>query len=396
MAAGAAREEDDEGPPPKAAYVVGDREKGPVAESIPLKSLPRLLGLARLYGRETDRPARLEVLGVAAGNLPQLKSVLAAAAGPLLGSPCKEEPSGHDSVTRSLLNPNWLMPKGTSPKQYQELLWEDEQDALANRWPQLPLGVLGGKTPQEAAADPALRIRLLAAILLVEAWAGSAFSRFDFNPLRARLGLPTLEPIDPDGLKIDDVPATRLVRLVVEKLSDDALVSVYRRVVGTNAMAAITKFAGAIVARASFEKQPERLRAYASLVRAAEDPDQALAYVDQGRKAAEGAGESSARWDMMELSLRYRRGEGDTAIQLLRHIETQHGREPGVADALQQMLIEFGLLRPDGTPAYVAQRPAEGPAPAAPDEAAEPEKLWLPGSQRPAGEKPKIWTPGMD
>ena len=138
IAAGAAREETGEGPPPKAVYAVGDREKVPIAESIPVGSLPRALGLARLYGRETDRPARLEVYGVAAGDLPQMKSVLAAAAGPLLGAPSKEQSGDEDSVTRSLLTPNWLLPKGTSPKQYQQLLLEDEQDALSNRWPQIP------------------------------------------------------------------------------------------------------------------------------------------------------------------------------------------------------------------------------------------------------------------
>jgi hypothetical protein len=258
------------------------------------------------------------------------------------------------------------------------------------------LGVLGGKTPQEAAGDPALRTRLLAAILLVEAWADAAFCGFDFNQLRARLGLPTLEAIDPDGLKIEDVPATRLGRLVVEKLADADVVTCYQRIVGLGDMPAVTKFARAIAERPSFEKRPERLRAYASLVRAAEDSDQALTYIDQGRTAAEAAGESSARWDMMELSVRFRRGEGDVAMRLLRHIESQHGREPGVAEAIQQMLIEFGILRPDGTPAYAAQRPPHGPAPATAAAADEPDKLWLPDSQRPAGEKPQIWTPGMD
>ena len=155
-----------------------------------------------------------------------------------------------------------------------------------------PLGALGGKTPQEAAGDPALRTRLLAAILLVEAWADAGFSRFDFNQLRARLGLPTLDRVDPEGLKIEDVPTTRLIRLAVEKLSDDALLTGYRRIVGTDAMAAITKFAQAIVECASFEKRPERQRAYASLVRAAEDSDQALTYIGEGRKTAEAAGES--------------------------------------------------------------------------------------------------------
>ncbi len=71
----AAREENDEGPPPKAAFLVGDREKATSTDPISLDSLAKVLGLVRLYGRETDRPARLEVLDVAAGDLVQLKAV---------------------------------------------------------------------------------------------------------------------------------------------------------------------------------------------------------------------------------------------------------------------------------------------------------------------------------
>lgn len=392
-----AQEED--GPPARAAYLVGSREKVLSAESLSRESLPRVLGVARLYGRETDRPARLEVSGVSSGELAQLKTVLATAAGPLLGAPCKEEAMGRVSATRALLDSRWILPKDISEKQLRQLFAEDERDALTNRWPRLALGALGGKTPEEAAADPALRIRLLAAILLVESWTEPLGSRFDFNQLRSRFGLPTLDPIDPDGLKVEELPATRLVRLVAEKLSDEALATCFRRAAALNATAAVTKFAQALVDRPSFQQKPDRLRAYAALARVAESLDRALACVDEGRKAAEAMGQSSAGWDLRELSLRFQRGEAGEVNRLLRHIQAQHGREPGVASALRNMLVQFGLLRPDGTPAYAPRRPEPEVPPAAVPGAGQPDesgKLWLPDSQRPAGEKPRIWTPGME
>ena len=350
-----------------------------------------------MYGRETDRPARLEVIGVVAADVPALKSALADVAGPLLGTPCKEETMDRVSATRKMLDPTWLVPKDATVEQYRRLVSDDERDVLMNRWPKMPLGVLGGKTPQEAAGDPPLRARVLGAVLVLQAWSDPTGDGFDFNQLRAQLGLPTLEPIDPEVSKADEVPATRLIRLVVEKLSDEALATCYHRAVGLNAPAAIRKFAEAIVGRPGFEKRPERLRAFSALARLAQDSGLALEYVDRGRNAAEAEGQSSASFDLLELSIRFRRREGPEVGRLLRHIESQHLREPGVANALQQMLVQFGLLRPDGTPVEFPSREAPQEPVAEPTgQADEPGKLWLPDSQRPTGEKPRIWTPGMD
>jgi hypothetical protein len=91
----------------------------------------------------------------------------------------------------------------------------------------------------------------------------------------------------------------------------------------------------------------------------------------------------------MELSLRFGHGDEEQAMRLLQHIESQHIREPGVAQTLTQMLINIGVLNPDGTPAGVPGRPAAG-APPAP----EPSKLWTPDSESPGGGG-KLWTPGM-
>jgi len=150
-------------------------------------------------------------------------------------------------------------------------------------------------------------------------------------------------------------------------------------------------FAQAIVERPSLEGRPERQQAFSALAQTAEDFQQALGYVEQGRQAALAAKQSCASWDLLELSLCFGRGQGQEAMRLIEHIERQHIREPNVAETLTHMLIEVGALRPDGTPAPMPDGPEGDFAPAA-DTAAEAGKLWTPDSQQ-AGQGGKIWTP---
>ena len=122
----------------------------------------------------------------------------------------------------------------------------------------------------------------------------------------------------------------------------------------------------------------------------APDTDRALHCVDQARQAAESIKQSSAPWDLFELSIRFGRGEAAEAMRLVNHLQRQHIEEPGVAEGLTRLLVQVGLLRPDGTP-NVPRAPQESPlAEELPD--AEPGKLWTPESQQPAG-KGKLWVP---
>ena len=54
----------------------------------------------------------------------------------------------------------------------------------------------------------------------------------------------------------------------------------------------------------------------------------------------------------MELSLRFAARDGQQAMRLIEHLQKHHLEEPGVGEALTQMLMDVGLLRPDGTPAF--------------------------------------------
>jgi len=393
----AAMAEEDE-PPPKAVYTLEDRPVPQSAEGLTLESIPRTLCQAALYGRQTDREARLEIIGAGAADLPQVKQLLAEAAGRELGALTREEVAERVSATRAMLDYRWRLPPGMTPEQYRGLAQEHERRILLDQWPRLPLGLFDGKSAEEAAGQEGFRLRLRGVVMLLEFWAGARGVGFDFNRLRERLGFPLPDSIDPEHFGTDPLPVSRLARVMVEKLSDDALVRSYYRALGAGATAAVRKLARAVIDRPSLAGREDASRAFRDLAQLAPDTGEALDYVDRGRTADEAAGRSSAPWDVMELHYRFQRLEGEHVGRLLNHLHSAHGREPGVAQAVNQLLMQYGLIGPDGRPA--------APAPATPPE---PEivvpgsasttggALWTPGGgTAPAGEKPKLWVPGMD
>src|SRR5437016_1230744 len=110
-------------------------------------------------------------------------------------------------------------------------------------WPDRPWGYLGGRTPRQAAHDPASRVKLLGFLLYAELMSQrNAAAEFDFNVVRRHLGLPEagLLPADTDPA---EVPLTRLARLPMEKLSDDDLQTTLSRAVHYRASAAAQRAA---------------------------------------------------------------------------------------------------------------------------------------------------------
>ena len=401
---------DDDTPPPKGVFLLFDRESprpfggafscptdGKATEST-AETTPRMLCQALLYGKQTDRQAELEVIDVVAYQLDHVKALLAEVAGDPLGGEPEQEATGRVSATQERFTCNWRLPAGVSREDFQRLSDQYIDNTVLETWPQSPLGLLDGKCPQEAADQQAYRVRLLAAIMVLESWLGQNGSGFDFNRLRSRLGLPVLEPIDPQQTPLYDLPMVRWSRVEVDKLPDESLLDGYRLAMAYGARAAMPSFARALVERSSLAGREERLMAFEMMARTADDSDQALKYLEDGRKEAGQAGGSCAHWDLLELPFRLERGEGPEASRLLEHIQSRHINEPGVARALTDLLVQCGVLRPDGTPAVPPGAPtADDPSLVIPGQStAEPGKLWTPESQKPTGDKPKIWTPGMD
>ncbi|MBI2824102.1 MAG: hypothetical protein HYX69_05335 [Planctomycetia bacterium] len=376
--------------PPRHVFMLLDRPAPRTGVGLAREAVPNVLGQLFVFGRQTDREARLEV-ELDRPNLPAVQAALSELCGPLLGSPEPEVIRGAIPVSQRALSWAWRLPEDTPVDEVHRLLVEQRRYAVLKEWTNTPLAVLEGQTPRAAAAGERLRIRLLAAILALELAFQEPSASGVFHELRGELGLPQPPEIDPTGLDVNLVPLARLHRLDLGKLDDSSLVLVYRRAVLTRARAAARKCALAMVSRESLKPKLSVAQLYGMLADMEDDTSQAIKYVNLARQAAEAAGESTANWDLQELALRLDRGEPSEFGQLLAHIQMEHIREPGVARALTQLLVEAGLITPDGRPAV----PLESAAAAAQGAAPEPGKIWTPESETP-GKKSALWIPGTD
>jgi hypothetical protein len=381
-------------PSPKAVYLLLDRPVPSSDQDLIGETVPDVLGTAVLYGRQTDREARLEVWDLVDSDVEAVVTFMADFAGHGLRPNPDRQVDDTVSASWELLAPRSWFPEDMAVDRRREFAAERRIATVLARWPKVAMGIFDGRCPEQAAGEPGSAVKLAAAVLLLELWSQRVGSTLDLNPLRSRLGLPVPGPIDPEQTPVQRLPLVRLARVEAGKLSDEALVHSFRRATAFGADDAMANFAREIIGRPSLAGRDERLLAYSTLAHAERDTEQGLAYVEQGRQAAIAANQSSASWDLLELAFRFRRAEVEEASRLLRHIEREHFNEPGVAETLTDLLVQAGLIAPDGTPVAPMGEPAAVGA-AAESPAPEPGKLWTPDSQKPAEEK-KLWMPGMD
>ena len=384
----------DEGPPPRSAHLLLDKPLAQSGVGLTADSVSEVLGRLFVYGRETDREARLE-LYVYRDQLAAAADVLARVAGDTLRAAETEEFLGSTALLQRTLGGSWHLPDDTPPDYAQRLAVERRRTLITEKWMVTANDLLDGRTPAEAAAANAPRANLLAALRVVEFSLSDALSASESATLRERLGLPADEPIDPAQTPLADVRLTRLARLIVARLSDDDLQQAYRRAAFARVRPALVKLVDELLSRPGLDGKVDKAQALGVLAATESDSGKALELIGKARAAAEAAGQSSAPWDLEELELLLAHGEGEAAMRLINHLQSQHRREPGVLERLLQILYDAGLVDEHGRPIQPQQR-AEPTGLVIPGTAAEPGKLWTPGSETGSGKKAALWTPGME
>ena len=119
--------------------------------------------------------------------------------------------------------------------------------------------------------------------------------------------------------------------------------------------------------------------------------DEALEKLEEAKAFAESNKLPTANLLLTEVSLRLSVGDAAGFQNAIEAISTRYGREPEVMARLQQMLMAYGLIGPDGSPRTASPSPAMAQgAPAS--------ELWTPDQPaQPAQEGgSKLWIPGMD
>lgn len=388
--------QDESSPPPQGVFLLLDREVPSSPQGLTRDLVPKILGEMLLYGKETDRPARVEFVTPKTGDFAAKTAALLAVLGDLAGEKLSEEKSGEISNVAAALLINWRFPENTPIEVRKRMMAEHRTSALLSIYPNLTLSALDGKTPRQAAADPALQVRVLAAILLLEL--AEPADNPDYNQLRRSLGLPMLEPIDPASVRVANLSPARLVRVEESKLSDQDLVLCYRRSMMLSAVRLLRKFGIELVNRPNLDAEFDKAEVYELLSRMSGDADEMLALVHKAQEAAKAAGRSPARYLLAEVPIRLQRMEQQEFVRLIDTLRTQHINEPGIAQALYSLLSQLGLLRgapggmPVGAGAQAMPLPGAAAAPAG--------GLWTPdqgaAAAPPAQGKSKLWLPGME
>jgi tetratricopeptide (TPR) repeat protein len=381
-------------PPPRGAFWLLDRPMPTTGQGLKVEDVPNVLGELYLYGRETDREARLEFV---VAKTPDLADKVAAVEGLLgeFGGPAhKEERTGEMSAGQLALSWRWRLPNDVPTAEREVLLEAKRRDVNLNVWPTTPMPELDGKCPQEAAADPAYRIRVAAAILLLELSAEQARSPFDYNALREKLGLPVRRDLPQVTDDLSQLPLFQLHLVAPERLSDENLQMAYARAVMHLAPRAIRRLGAAMLERPEARGDSSRAEIHGVLATVAPNTEEAAACYRRAYEAAVADGQPAGRWAVHELYVRAIRGEGEEFGRLLTLIQSRHIREPNVDRMLYSVLVRIGAITPDGKP--VRPQAADAGPISDSQSAAAPEAIWTPdrATPPPGEDRPRLIIPG--
>ena len=386
-------------PPPRLAFLLLDKEMPDSGAGLALEALPRVLGQGYLFGRETDRNARLEFVLYRDAQTESTLSLLSTIAEEDLQADGDEQILSEVPDVERKMATQTRVPPDTPVEDRERLSREKQREAIFEIWPDLPQPALAGKTPKQIAAEDGVSRSLQAAVLVLETSQGTAGENVDFNQLRKDLNLPIPPPISPEEIDPDRVPMVRMHRVSVEPMSDTWLLHAYRRAAMLAASTVLARLAPVVIERDSLEGKVDKAEACGLLAGGSPTSEEAITWLAKAREWAGRTKESPARWLLAELDLRLRRGEATQAQQLLQTIQTNHMREPGIAQTLFELLARYGIIDPRA--ANPANMPTSAPpqmgdvastAPTPP--AAGEQKIWTPDGA-PAGESKKstIWTP---
>ncbi|TWU00677.1 hypothetical protein Pla108_16290 [Botrimarina colliarenosi] len=381
-----------DGPPPRHTFLLLDRQLPETGVEITADATPRIVGVLSYFGRQTGRTERLELVTDRDEQIDESLQTLAAVGGDALGAKSDEEVIGESASGSSSMRSRWRFPDDTPVADRRRVVAEEQRRVLLDVWPAKPLAKLDGKSPAEAATDPALRLPVNAALMVLEQTNGASVEAELFNELRGRLGLSPAPAIDPKRVDLETIPLSRLGRVDLAQACDDDLYSLYKRTELAGATEAARMVAREAVTRPGLAEDlpPEDL--YGRLAALEPELEDALAWIDRGRQAAEASGQSNANWDLAELEIRVMEGQFEEANRLVRHLRDEHLTEKGIPERLYQLLHALGAVP---SAEEMARMPGGG-MPQEPEMAgaeAGGSKLWTPGSDEPSGGGSKLWTP---
>lgn len=411
---------DAEHPAPNHIFKVMDRPFPADRETPTLENTPLLLGTLLLYGKQTDRDARIE-LHVTTEHKDRLTARIGQVAGSDFGPETESLSMARLPWLTNRLQPEFqFKPTAELNAEQVAALYRDYlEKVFVPEWLSRSSSDFGGKTPEELAKAGNAGAKLAGAIATLGVLADSRSAGELTAMLRKKLNLP--EPTvlrspdsDEEALRFfNALPAWRWSRVDLSNVSPAVLGQLLSVAQLLSVTEAAEKFADKILAQPAPETLDSaaanvRLLAYEAALESASlesPPTRAFELLDKATAEAKKYGVSDSRLNLREVMLRLAAGDVVGFQRTVEHLAREHRNEPETMDALQSMLINLGVLNPDGSPRQMPVPgqsadpltqggPGErlggdlGTGPSQPSSG-----LWTPGSDEPASGGGKLWTP---
>lgn len=360
------------------------------AELTSADQIPPVIGHLLLFGKQTDRDASL-VLTAFGERIEQCTAVIQQMCGDLIAEMSADVGEAERSWLNIELTQQFQWPKNLSTPHVRELTMARVREVLLRRWPNRPVECLGGRTFFEAAADPSLRMRLLALIDLEERLLPTAHYSPLFAELRSELGV--LTPME-DGRSGSKRFITLISRYVSsESLSDNELIDALIMADHYKDHAAFGHLATNFLRRESLRGHEIAAFVCYNMLLLLDDRDEAAEWIEfsRGLTAKNDNEVSTWVWSLFEASWHLRRGDAKRSLEIVEEKYLSNTLDRNDRKAFLQMALNLGLLPPElfrnagpNTESLPSQEPAG---------------LWTPDSDAPAdggaggGSGGKLWVP---
>lgn len=393
---------------PRSAFFIIDRVIDSDSDDLSAADCPGSLGMVAVYGRQTDRSAQAIAYDVTGDRVDTVRGILIAAIpdGKVVLDESRPIPLTYAIGDRPIFQ---IQPRSMAELTKFNLEFSADRDG--KRACQLQLPLLGGKSLAETANDDSLALERGAVVRILEGHEpiisldGALSQVYEIANVQP---LPTLQPTDDT---LNQLTCADFFRVNPDKLSSTQLYVLASNARSTGGMTACRRFAKKLVEsipdKPDTESQAQMaMEGYVLWMLSTPEPVASIKIGDHAIEFAKANEQNFAAILLARLELNLSMSDQDGFRQTLTNIEQNYGKDPAVMARVQQLLVQLGIIHPDGS---LRQQPGPAPAAAAPGEftpAAPPEErsggVWTPDSgsaPKPTGGDGgggKLWVPGMD
>jgi tetratricopeptide (TPR) repeat protein len=319
----------------------------------------------------------------------------------IAGSVVSEIDESAERVPREYLSffQAWQLPANASATVRRSLTESRWRHLIDDLWLSAPQAALGGKSPLAAKGEPADRVKLTAAVYVLDSLVQRLGGRLDFDSLLRRLELDPPRPIDPSGVTLSALSPMQLHRLPIAQLTDAQLVYTQRRATLIGHRRFVNAVLKEVVSRPQCLGQLDPNRLYRNLVDIARVDgrfEEAIAWAREAKDRASKSKEQSSfeqvlSWTLTEFGLRSEQPDDPELANLYRVLSEYYApKVPQIAAILEAFRQQHADRLPWLRSAELLVGSGAGPG-------TTPGGLWTPSSAAaPAPGGGKLWLPGQE